>query len=410
MRIDQFLYKLCTFLVLIAFSLSLEAQSKKQEELENRRQELQQEIQQINTLLFQGKKEQKSVISNVEDLNYKITVRQNLINITNQQANLLTREINANQNNITALRNKLKLLKEEYAAMIVKSYKSKSEQSKVMFLLSSANFQQAYKRLQYIKQYADYQKKQGEEIKVKTIALQELNNDLQKQKRDKQILIDQNNLAKKELEGELKQHEALMASIRKNLSQYSAQIRTKQKEADEIDKEIAKIIREAMASSNKKAGKSETSNTFALTAEELTLASNFTANKGKLPWPVEKGIVKLGYGLQRSPIDKSIPINSNGVRIATNADEKVRAVFNGTVHSIMIPKNGNHVVMVQHGNYFTIYKNLSKIYVKKGDKVETKQFIGEVLTNKASGETILNFVIFKDGKTQDPGHWIYKMN
>jgi septal ring factor EnvC (AmiA/AmiB activator) len=390
--------------------VTLQAQSKKQEELERRRQELRQEIQQINTLLFQGKKEQKSVLSSVEDLNYKITVRQNLISITNQQANLLTREINSNQKNITNLRDKLKLLKEEYAAMIVKSYKSKSEQSKVMFLLSSINFQQAYKRLQYIKQYADYQKKQGEEIKTKTLELQELNTNLLKQRKDKQKLIEENRQAKKELEGEMRQHETLMASIRKNLSTYSAQIRSKQKEAEKIDKEIAKIIREAMASSNKKAGKSTSSKTFALTAEEKVLATNFTANKGKLPWPVEKGVIKLRYGLQRSPIDKTIPINSNGVRIATNRNEKVRAVFEGTVHSIMITKNGNHIVMVQHGNYFTIYKNLSKIYVKKGDKIKTKTSIGEVLTNRASGETILSFVIFKDGKTQNPAHWIYKMN
>jgi septal ring factor EnvC (AmiA/AmiB activator) len=392
------------------FGVTLQAQSKKQEELERRRQELRQEIQQINTLLFQGKKEQKSVLSSVEDLNYKITVRQNLISITNQQANLLTREINSNQKNITNLRDKLKLLKEEYAAMIVKSYKSKSEQSKVMFLLSSINFQQAYKRLQYIKQYADYQKKQGEEIKAKTLELQELNTNLLKQRKDKQKLIEENRQAKKELEGEMRQHETLMASIRKNLSTYSAQIRSKQKEAEKIDKEIAKIIREAMASSNKKAGKSTSSKTFALTAEEKVLATNFTANKGKLPWPVEKGVIKLRYGLQRSPIDKTIPINSNGVRIATNRNEKVRAVFEGTVHSIMITKNGNHIVMVQHGNYFTIYKNLSKIYVKKGDKIKTKTSIGEVLTNRASGETILSFVIFKDGKTQNPAHWIYKMN
>ncbi len=410
MRLSGKTYKLLILIIFLVFGVTLQAQSKKQEELERRRQELRQEIQQINTLLFQGKKEQKSVLSSVEDLNYKITVRQNLISITNQQANLLTREINSNQKNITNLRDKLKLLKEEYAAMIVKSYKSKSEQSKVMFLLSSINFQQAYKRLQYIKQYADYQKKQGEEIKAKTLELQELNTNLLKQRKDKQKLIEENRQAKKELEGEMRQHETLMASIRKNLSTYSAQIRSKQKEAEKIDKEIAKIIREAMASSNKKAGKSTSSKTFALTAEEKVLATNFTANKGKLPWPVEKGVIKLRYGLQRSPIDKTIPINSNGVRIATNRNEKVRAVFEGTVHSIMITKNGNHIVMVQHGNYFTIYKNLSKIYVKKGDKIKTKTSIGEVLTNRASGETILSFVIFKDGKTQNPAHWIYKMN
>ena len=408
-RFYQPTYKHFFIIVFLICSISIQAQSKKQQELENRRQELRQEIRQINTLLFQGKKEQKSVISSVEDLNYKVTVRQNLISITNQQANLLTREINTNQKNITNLRDKLKLLKEEYAAMVVKSYKSKSEQSKIMFLLSSINFQQAYKRLQYIKQYADYQKQRGEEIKAKTIALQELNKDLLKQKRDKQNLIEENRIAKNELAKELKQHEALMNSIKKNLNKYTSQIRTKQKEADKIDKEIEKIIRAAMASSNKKAGKSTSSKTFALTAEDKLLAANFTSNKGKLPWPVEKGVVKLRYGLQRSPIDKNIPINSNGVRIATNKSEKVRAVFNGKVMSIMTPKNGNNTVLIRHGNYITIYKNLSKIYVNKGDKIKTKQNIGEVLTNRASGETILSFVIYKDGKTQNPAHWIYKM-
>lgn len=142
------------------------SQSKKQQELEERRRELTREIQQIGVLLFEGKKEQKSVLSVVEDLDFKIKVRTNLISITNQQANLLTREINSNQTKISKLRVRLKALKADYAKMIVKSYKSRADQSKLMFLLSSTNFQQAYKRLQYIKQYANYQKLQAELIKT----------------------------------------------------------------------------------------------------------------------------------------------------------------------------------------------------------------------------------------------------
>lgn len=406
---NQSKYWFFSLLFLIVLSISAQAQSKKQQELENRIQELQQEMKQLNILLFQGNKQQKSVLSRVEDLDYKITVRQNLIRITNQQTNLLTREINNNQKTITNLRDKLKLLKEEYAAMVVKSYKSKSEQSKVMFLLSSSNFQQAYKRLQYIKQYADYQKKQGKEIRVKTIALQELNKDLIIQKRSKQKLIDENRKAKNELEKEVKQHEILISSIKKNLYKYTSQIKSKQRESDKIDKQIEKIIRDAIAKSNKKAGKSSSSTTFALTAEDKILAANFTSNKGKLPWPV-KGIVKVRFGTQRSPIDRSIPIKSNGVRIATNKGEKVRAVFQGTVMRIITPKNGNNTVLIRHGDYITIYKNLSKIYVQNGDNVKTIQLIGEVLTNRASGETILSFNIYKDGKFQNPAHWIYKMN
>lgn len=401
----KFIYLLCAFLLIV----SVEAQNKKQQELEARRLELKSEIKQLNNLFFKGKTEQKSVLTNVENLDYKVSVLRNLISITNQQANLLTRDINANQKQISKNRDKLKLLKDEYAAMIVKSYKSKSEQSKVMFLLSSANFQQAYRRLQYIKQYAEYQKKQGEEIKLQTQKLQDLNTKLAQQKQDKQKLIAENRTTKKQLENELKQQEALVSSLQKELSKYTTQIKTKQQEVDKIDREIRKIIREAMARSNKKAGKSSSSKTFALTPEQKTLAANFTSNKGKLPWPVREGVVKVRYGTKPSPIDRTVKIKSNGVRIATNTNEKVRAVFDGTVHTIMTPKNGNMVIMIQHGNYFTVYKNLSKIYVKKGDKVSTKQDIGEVLTSKATNESILSFVIFKDGKTQDPASWVYRL-
>ncbi|WP_412987541.1 murein hydrolase activator EnvC family protein [Pontimicrobium sp. IMCC45349] len=402
-------YRYLFFIALFLCSVSINSQSKKQQQLEAKRQELRKEISQLNTLLFKGKEEQKSVVTNVENLDYKVSVLKNLISITNQQANLLTREINDNQKQITNLRDKLKLLKEEYAAMIVKSYKSKSEQSKVMFLLSSANFQQAYKRLQYIKQYADYQKKQGEEIKLQTAKLQALNTDLLSQKKDKQKLIEENRQTKQELENELKQQEIIVASIKQDLSKYTSQIRTKQKEVDKIDKQIEKIIRDAIAKSNRKAGKSSNSKTFALTPEQKQLAASFTANKGKLPWPVKEGIVKVRYGTRPSPIDRTVKIKSNGVRIVTNKGETVRAVFEGEVLNVMTPKNGNKAIMIKHGNYITIYKNLSKIYVSKGDKVNTKQEIGEVITNKASGEAVLSFVIYKDSKTQNPAHWIYKL-
>jgi septal ring factor EnvC (AmiA/AmiB activator) len=397
------------FIGLLVCGFSGNAQSQKQKELEAKRQQLQNEIEQINALLFTDKKKEKSIISQVEDLNYKVNVRKNLIKVTNDQANLLTREINANQKEISSLREQLKLLKEDYSKMIVRSYKSRSDQSKVMFLLSSDNFKQAYKRLQYIKQYANYQKEQGEKIKVKTQKLQDLNASLIKQKKDKEKLIEENRIAKKRLEEELNQQRVLMASIRKNLSAHSSQIKKKQQEADKIDREIDRLIREAIAESNRKAGNSSTSKGYALTAEARALAANFELNKGKLPWPVEKGVVKLGYGKQPSPIDKTVTINSNGVRIATEEGAKVRAVFDGEVTGIIILKNANPAIIIRHGNYFTIYKNLSKIFVKQGDKVSTKQIIGEVFTNKSNGETILGFGVNNNSNTENPANWIYRM-
>lgn len=385
------------------------SQNNKQKELETRRQELRREIQKINALRIENKSKERSQLSLIEDFNYKINVLNNLIKITNQQANLITREINSNQKKISELRDELKQLKEDYAGMVVKSYKNKNQQSRIMFLLSSENFKQAYKRLQYIKQYRDHQRQQGETIKAKTAQLQDINTSLLQQKEEKQKLIAENRVTQKSLQAERKQHQAVMKTIKKNINLYTAQIKKRQREASRIDAEIDKIIKAAIAKSNKKAGKSSSSKIFALTPAGKALAKDFESNKGKLSWPVDKGIVKVRYGSQPHPVNRSLTIKSNGVRIATEKNARAKAIFNGEVTRVIKIKNANTVVMIRHGNYFTAYKNLDKVYVKKGDKVKTKQNIGEVFTNPSTGETILSFSIFKESRTQNPASWIYKM-
>ncbi|GAL65252.1 periplasmic septal ring factor [Jejuia pallidilutea] len=394
-------------LLVVLGSNDILAQSNKQKQLETRRQELRREIEKINALRAENKSKEKSQLSLIEDFNYKISVLNNLIKVTNQQANLLTHEINNNQKKIDDLREELKLLKEDYAAMIVKSYKSKNQQSRIMFLLSSNNFKQAYKRLQYMKQYANHQKEQGETIKAKTAELQQINQNLLVQKEEKQKLIAENKKTQNTLEKERAQHRSIMASIRKDLSKYTSQIKAKQQEAARIDREIERIVRAEIAKSNKNTS-SSSSSSFALTAEEKVLASNFVSNKGKLPWPVEKGFVKARYGKQPSLIDRSLTVQRNGVLITTEKNAKARVVFNGTVIRVAAIRNSNPMVMIKHGNYITVYKNLSKVYVKEGDKVKTKDVIGEVSTS-IEGDTILNFSIFKDAQTENPASWIYKM-
>jgi septal ring factor EnvC (AmiA/AmiB activator) len=387
------------------------AQNGKQKELEAKRIEFRREIKKINALVSQNKSKQQSEISLIENINYKVNVIKNLIKVTNQQANLLTREINNNQKNISLLRDELKALKKNYAGMIEKSYKNKNSQNRIMFLLSAENFKQAYKRIQYLNQYTKYQKQQGEIIKTKTQELQAANTLLLAQNKEKKKLIEENKSIKKQLDKEVAQHKTIMSSIKKSLGKYKSQIREKQRALAKIDKEIDAIIKAEIAKSNKKAGVKTTKvkSGFALTAEAKALAKDFLSNKGKLPWPVEKGIVKLGYGVQSSPIDKSVTINSTGVRISTEKGAKARAVFSGDVMSIIKPKRSNPIVLIKHGNYITTYQNLGKLYVKVGDKVKTKQAIGEVFTNKTTGETILKFRIDKDNKTQNPSSWIYKM-
>jgi len=399
--------------LLVLFNLFLSmnfvhAQSAKQKALEAERQQKLREIKQINALLFSNKKEQKSVITLIEDINYKISVRKNLIRITNEQANLLTREINSNQKEITSLRAQLQELKDDYAAMIVKSYKSKSEQSRIMFLLSSENFKQAYKRLQYFKQYTDYQKEQGEAIKAKTEELQELNIKLTQQKKDKQKLIEENRVAKRKLEDELKNREVLMASIKSDMSKFNAQIKKKRQEVRELDKEIDRLIKEAIATSNKKAGKKTSTGKFVLTPEARRLASNFESNKGKLGWPVSRGVIKGKFGRQRSLTDNTVTQNYKSIYIATEENAEVKSVFNGEVSGILVVKNGNPAVMIRHGNYLSVYMNMSKIYLKKGDKVTTGQAIGQVFTNRIKGETLLGFRIYKNDQVINPEPWLAK--
>ena len=388
---------------------SAQAQNNKKDQLEARRIELRNEIKKINNLLFSNQNKKKDQTALIEDLNYKLSVTNNLIKVTNQQANLLTRSINNNQKEISQLRDELTILKENYAKTIQKSYKNKSEQSRVMFLLSSDNFRQAYKRLQYMNQYAKVQKQQAEDIKVKAKKLQDLNLDLVKQKEEKDKLIAENKVIQNQLEADRKQHQSIMAEIKKDLNKYASQIKEKQREAAKIDEEIDRIIKAEIAKSNKKAGKTSTYKSgFALTAEAKLVAADFLNNKGKLPWPVEKGIVKLRYGKQRSPINPSVEIQSSGVRIATEKDAKVRAVFKGKVLAVMVQKKSNPVVLIQHGNYITAYGNLKTVYVKKGEQISTKQEIGEVFTD-SDGQTLLKFSVYKNNASQNPAEWVYKM-
>lgn len=406
MSIKRFHITLVFALLLSCFAVS--AQSDRQKKLEAQRKQMLREIKEMNVLLFSKKKEEKSAITLIEDLNYKVSTRKNLIRITNEQANLLTREINTNQKEITSLRTQLQELKDDYAAMVVKSYKSKSEQSKVMFLLSSDNFQQAYKRLQYIKQYRAYQKEQGEAIKSKTKELQERNIQLSKQKEDKKKLIEENRIAKRQLEKEVKEREVLMASIKSDMSKFAAQIKKKKQEADKLDREINRLVREAIAASNKKAGKKSSTGNFVLTPANKKLAVNFEANKGKLGWPVTRGVIKAKFGKGRSLTDSSVEVNNPGVKIATEKNAEVKAVFNGEVSRVVIVKNGNPAIIIRHGNYLTIYTNLSKIKVKSGEKVKTGQVIGEVFTSKTTGEALLGFRIYKNSQKLNPQYWLAK--
>ena len=417
------------------------SQESQQEKLEKRKAQIQQEIKDNEKLLQSVKKKEKSAVSVVIVQANKIKLKEKLINTTEKQARLLSNDIYINQLKINKLNRELVVLKEDYAEMIVKSYKSRSEQSRAMFILSSENFLQAYKRAQYMKQYTGYRKMQGDEIKSKSDQLTEYNERLGVQKSAKQKLIQENEKERLSLLKAKQEQDKLVKSIKKDKNKIAADIKKKQQEARAIDRQIDRLIREAIAEANRKAAlekamrKAEaeakagdtkeeiktrakaivssapavSSSKIVLTPEEKILADNFKSNRGKLPWPVEKGFVSLPYGDQQHPQFSSLRVHNSGVEITTESGSNARSVFAGEVTSVMVLSPVNKAVMIQHGDYFTVYQNLSSVNVSKGDKVSIKQNIGRIRTNGETGRTVLKFTISQNTTYNNPAVWINNM-
>ena len=397
--------------ILFSFgSQAIFAQIDEQEALEAKREQLQKEIEQINLLLFDQKEKRGTVLEQMEALDQKIKVRQRLINVTNEQSNLLDRKINANVNAISELRAELAKLKDDYALMIQKGYQSKIQQSKLMFLLSSDNFFQAFKRIQYIKQYTDFRRQQGEDIVIKTDTLTQLNIGLSAQRKQKERLIADNRSAKRQMEQERKSQQTLLGSIRKDETKFASAIRDKQRETKEIDAQIEELIRSAIAAENAASGKDDSDpSKFLLTPEAAIVANSFTANKGKMIWPVEKGFKSQGYGVYADAIYPGIKHESNGVVITTDAGAKARAIFRGEVIAILSIPGGNKAVQIKHGNFISTYYNLSTIYVKKGDRINAKTELGDIYTNRSNGQTRLKFYLHQNTSKLNPEDWVYQL-
>lgn len=417
-------YILTLLFVLIA-SLAWSQPSQK-EKLEQRKAQILREIQEKERMLDEVSNKEKTVKTQLQLQTEKIQLKQKLINTTEKQTKVLNNDMYINQININRLKKELEILKEDYAEMILKSYKSRSEQSRAMFLLSSKNFLQAYKRAQYMNQYASFRKTQGEEIKQKSYDLLSYNEKIAVQKVEKEKLLQENQEEKQALEKEKLVQQEIAKAIKKDKKQITAEIKKKQQETRNIDAQIERLIRAAIVAANKKTAAAkakanpktttaaetkatETSTKIVLTPEGQVVANNFRANKGKLPWPVEKGFVSLPYGDQPHPVYKTLVVHNSGVEITTDQGANARAVFGGEVISVMVLSPVNKAVMIQHGDYFTVYQNLSSVNVSKGDKVSMKETIGRIRTNGDSGKTVLKFTISQNTTYNNPATWLFNM-
>tara|TARA_R110002096_G_scaffold426165_3_gene635543 strand:- start:9042 stop:10277 length:1236 start_codon:yes stop_codon:yes gene_type:complete len=386
-------------------------QSKK--DLQQKKKQLQEEIQYTNKLLQETEKSKKTTLNQLRQLNSKIKSREDLIFTMEQEIDLLEDSILIQISNVDSLEKDLVQLKDEYAKMIQNAYKNRSAYNKMMFLLAADNFNQAFKRLKYFQQYAQFRQNQAEKILAQKAEIDKQIKVLAAIKQSKEGLLQAKLNEKNLLAGEKSKQESTVNSLKGKEQQLKKELKQKEIAAQKITKAIEKIIAEEIRKAREEAAKKgKASEGFPLTPEAQKLSNSFVANKGMLPWPVSEGIITARFGQHPHPTLKGVTLQNNGIEISTTKENMGRAVYEGTVSKIIVIPNDGKAVMINHGQYFTVYFYFKEVFVSAGEKVSTKQNIGILMSDKDVNTSNLHLEIWKvTGKTPDklnPEQWIYK--
>ncbi|MBR2051868.1 MAG: peptidoglycan DD-metalloendopeptidase family protein [Bacteroidales bacterium] len=385
--------------------INIAAWSQSTEALEKKINSIQKDIKLAEKLLKETSKNKETTINQVSLLQTQIKQRESLIRTYQNQVNALNRDIQKNKNEIAALKKDLTLFQKEYANLLLIAYRNKGKTNNLLFIFSSEDFNQAMRRMRYIRELNDLVKVKIEEIKD---TQEKINEQLEKNESNRRE-IEKVMAKEKEENASLKKDRDKLnkdvASLKKKESQIQSDIKKKENETKKLKKQIEKIIAEEIKKAKEREELAKKNNTKSV---DYNLSSNFAQNKGKLPYPVEQGIITGKYGLSPHPTQKKVTVNNNGVDISTTKGAKARSVFDGEVSYVMLQGN-NNVILIRHGLYFTLYSNLEKVFVKAGEKVTTGQEIGRVHTNVSDGKTILHFEIWQENRTTvNPALWIKK--
>jgi septal ring factor EnvC (AmiA/AmiB activator) len=410
-------------LLLLIFSLiagSVFSQSKK--DLEKKKDIIQKDIEYTNQILNQTKKSKSSSLIHLVTLNKKISYRSDLVGTINSELNVVDKEIGSVSTNIDSLNGTLKRLKEQYASMMYYAYKNQNAYSKLTFIFSSEGLNQAYKRMLYLRQLSNYRFRQRDLIVQLQDSLNGKKEKLVDVKHDKKELLHLQVRQIKELDKEKKEQVEVLNSLTAKEKKLRSDLKEKQKKQQQLSAKIEEVIRReilaAKAAARKKAAatttaskstkKLDNTNSSAIlsnTPEALKLSNAFENNKGQLPWPVEKGMISSSFGRHSHPLWKDVVVNNNGVDINSTKGAQALSIFEGRVIYVIMVVD-KYAVLVQHGEYFTLYSNLEKVFVKVDDKVMTRQPIGVVQTNDEEGKTELHLEIWRGSNKMDPEVWI----
>lgn len=390
-------YKYILTLVL-STCLLVPAWSESVKELQRKQKKLQAEIEQTNKMLKQTKKDESATMNKLQLLNQNIKTQKKLIHTLDNEITALNREMTRLSNTRDSLQVVLERYKGDYAQMVKQSHYARMQQSPLLFLLASDSFQQLARRTRYLQEFAHFRQEQVRRIENTQAEIDTQNELLETNKADKQAALSSRKREQANLQRDERKQKNMLSQLKSKEKDLNKQIKQKQKKVNELNRKIDDLVRKQAEKASK----------TSLTKEQKLIAGGFEANKGRLPWPVEKGMISGHFGKQQHPVYSQVTMDNKGIYLQTTAGTKARAVYKGEVTSCFMV-GGTYAVIVQHGNYRTVYSNLSKLSVKQGDKVDTKQAIGTIFTDPEQDQkTELYFQIYKDKNIQNPELWIAK--
>lgn len=369
------------------------------DQLKSQISQLEKEIAYTNTLINETQKTKDVSLVQIKLLDQQIKKQESLLKKLRQEIQRVDQEIAEKQLMVHQKEEELQLLKEEYAKMIVFARKNLNQYDRMMFIFASQNFNQAYKRLKYFEQYSQYRKNQVRIIQHKQDSLQSSIEKLTKLKIEKTELRSKEENEISQINRKKIEQERGLRELKGKEKQLKNDLKKKNQQKNKLKKEIEKIL----VAEAKKAKE------FNLTPDQIQLSKNFEENKGKLPWPVLKGVVYSSFGEHAHAVLKGIKTRNDGIDIVTNEGGTARVVFDGEVRSIIsVPGTANFAVLVKHGQFFTLYSNLEKVFVKPGDMVKVKQDIGKISKDPEDKTTKLQFQIWKSTSKLNPVNWLSK--
>jgi murein hydrolase activator len=395
MKFKYFL-KYFIFILMLFLSVNVLLQEDKKNKLVEKKQKIEKEIEIANKLLDETRNRKKNSLNELKLLNTKIEKRNLFINQLNQELIKIDREINKNYRLIDSYMLELKKVREEYASLIYYAFKNRNTEFNFMYLLAAKDVNTFYARYKYLQQYKDYRKERINLIIALNKVIERKIEDLRLRKEKKLELVNRKLSERASLIKDSEETDKLVIDLKKQEKELITELEEKKEIYKKLEKEIEKLIKEE----NKKTNFSN------LSAEQKELSKNFEDNKGRLPWPTNPGIITNKFGDHPHPIIKGVNIKNNGIDISALSNSAVRVIFDGKVSKIFIIKGANSTIIIQHGNFFTVYHNLVNVCVKVGQSVSTKDKIGEVYTDAKTGESILHLEIWKELEKQDPEIWL----